>query len=384
VEAFESANLAPKLSGYLKNLNVDIGDAVRRGQVLAEVDAPETVAERCKAEAMVERASARLATAKAAVMVARASLAAEKAKADAAGASVQTADARLQYQGKSTRRLRELASRNAVERNLIDEAESRLEAAKSDLASARAQEVTAKASIQEASAKLVAAESDVREAEADLHVAQADLGKALAVAESARIVAPWDGVVTGRGYDVGDYVRSGDAGGPAPLLTLVKTGIMRVVVHVPDMDAPYLNKGDRATVRFDSLRGRVYHVIIARTALAVDPADRTVRAEIDLRNEDGRLRPGQYGRVTINLQDRGKILSIPASALIEQAADGAAACYRIVDGRAVRTRIKVGEDNGDRVEVLEGLKEGDLVISDPAPGLADGQRISVKQGTGGK
>ena len=164
-----------------------------------------------------------------------------------------------------------------------------------------------------------------------------------------------------------------------PLLTLIQTGKVKVIVDVPDLDAPYLDKGDRAIVKIDALgdeltRGR------SRTALAQDPVARTVRAEIDLKNEDGRLRPGQHGRVTIDLQDRRDVLSIPASALIERSPDGAAACYRIVDGHAVKVRIKIGEENGNRVEVVDGMKEGDSVIADPVPDIRDGQPISVKHG----
>ncbi len=157
-----------------------------------------------------------------------------------------------------------------------------------------------------------------------------------------------------------------------------------MIVDVPDLDAPYLDKGDRAIVKIDALGGRAYQGAIARTALAQDPVARTVRAEIDLNNEEGRLRPGQCGRVTIDLQDRRDVLSIPVSAVIERTPDGAAACYRIAEGRAVRARIKIGEENGNLMEVVDGLKEGDSVIADPVPGIRDGQPVSIKNGTGNK
>jgi RND family efflux transporter MFP subunit len=384
VEAFEWVDVAPKLSGYLTHLNVDIGDSVKRGQVLAEIQAPELVAEQRKAQALVEHANAKVVTAKAAVMVAQASLEAAKAKAEAVSAGLGGAESSLRYREQMLKRLKSLAARNAVEHHLVDEAEGNVEVAKSSLAEAKAQMVAARASIQEAMAKLVTAKSDVGEAEANLHIAHAELERALAMTSYTKIVSPWDGIVTRRDSHAGNFVRSGEMGGSAPLFTLMKTGKVRVVVHVPEVDAPYLDNGDRATVRMDSLRGRVYSGVVARTALAEDPKARTVRAEIDLDNSDGRLRPGQYGRVTINLQDRRNILSIPASALIEQAADRTAACYRIVDGRAVRTRIKIGEDYDDRVEVVEGLKEGDSVVTDPNRGITDGQSVSIKQVTSTK
>ena len=114
------------------------------------------------------------------------------------------------------------------------------------------------------------------------------------------------------------------------------------------------------------------------------PNNRTLRAEIDLANVDGRLRPGQFGRVTITLLDLHNILTIPSSGLIDQTGGGEAVCYRIIDGRAKRTRIKVGVGNGDHVEVREGLKEGDSVIVDPSQGLTDGQPISINHSGSGK
>ena len=82
--------------------------------------------------------------------------------------------------------------------------------------------------------------------------------------ESTRVVSPWDGIVTRRGYHVGDFVRSGDAATAAPLLTVSETRKMRVIVGVPDADSPYLDKGDRAIVRFDALANpnHFYHGVV--------------------------------------------------------------------------------------------------------------------------
>lgn len=106
----------------------------------------------------------------------------------------------------------------------------------------------------------------------------------------------------------------------------------------------------------------------------------TLRAEIDLDNADGQLRPGQYGAIMIVLEDLGNCLTIPLSALTGDRGSGSdAACYRIDGRRVVRTRIKTGKDNGVRIEVLDGLKEGDSVVIQPRAGLSDGQMIEPDQ-----
>ncbi len=120
-----------------------------------------------------------------------------------------------------------------------------------------------------------------------------------------------------RNYHPGDLVRSANVANVDPIVTVVRTEVMRVVVAVPENDVPYLDQGDPVTVRLDALGDRgVYQGRIARTAYALDTKDRTLRAEIDLPNTDGRLRPGQYVQVEIDLETREDVLTIPRSAIV--------------------------------------------------------------------
>ena len=148
----------------------------------------------------------------------------EKARAETTVAKMDHADASLRYRQKQLTRLKELAAKNAVETHVVDEAEDFAESAKAELASAKSQVLSARAGVEEAKAKLEAAKSTEVEAQAALHGAQADLQKALIVANSTRVVCPFDGIVTRRGYHVGDFVRSGDAtSAEASLLTVSET-----------------------------------------------------------------------------------------------------------------------------------------------------------------
>jgi RND family efflux transporter MFP subunit len=376
VEAFEAVELTPRLSGYLKSLKVDIGDTVKQGQVLAEIDAPELDADREKSQAVVEQAQAQVARANAHLIVGRASLDAEAAKSDAAGSMRERAEAALRYREKGLERFKELAAQKAIDLPLVDEAVDRVEAARSELASATAQAKTARAGVDEAKAKLMESQALIGQAEADLRVALAEQKKTEIRQGYATLVSPLDGVVTRRRSQVGDFVRSGE-GGAESLLTIMRTGRMRVVVAIPDRDVPQLSLGDQATVRVASDSEHEYHGTVSRMAFAEDPANRTLRAEIDLENK-GRLRPGQFVVVDITLQNRSHVLTIPLSALVSQRAGGEAECYRVVDKHAVLTRVKTGDDNAMRIEILDGLKEGDTVITHPDPALTDGQEIDVK------
>jgi Cu(I)/Ag(I) efflux system membrane fusion protein len=108
-----------------------------------------------------------------------------------------------------------------------------------------------------------------------------------------------------------------------------------------------------------------------------------MRVEIDLDNADGRLRPGQNGRVEIQLDSPRDAISIP-SAAVGRSRDGSLFCFRVADGHVVLTRISLGQDNGEQAVVSNGLQEGDVVVAN-ANGIRDGQEIQpapADRGTG--
>ena len=375
IQAFESVDIYPKVAGDLKSLAVDIGDAVKRGQLLAEIDSPELDADVERERATIGKAKAKVVVAQSAILVAQASLATERSKVIVAESALKQSEDAVRLQQKQFDRIKELVDRNAVEPKLGDEAKGRVEAAESAARVAKAQISSATAASALAEAKLGAVKAELEEASADIRIVEASLRKATIRKDSARIVSPLDGIVTSRSHHVGVYVRPGTEGNVAPLLSIIKAGKVRVVVLVPDGDAPRLDRGDPATVRIDALGGREYRGVVSRTAFAEDPATRTLRAEIDLENADGRLRPGQFGSATISLEERSGVLSIPSSAITGRFPDDMATCYRVADGRAALARIKIGEDNGTRVEVIDGLKEGDSVIEVPDGKISDGLMV---------
>jgi RND family efflux transporter MFP subunit len=383
VIAFESVDLYSRVSGWLSKLNVDIGHAVKRGDNLATISDPDGEVAIAKSRVVVERSKRRVAKAQAAVVVAEAAAVTERARVEAPTAALEQSEARVKFRKKELERIRDLRHRNAVEERIVDETANQVAAAEAGLSMSRSSLLVAKATEEEARAKIAAARVDLEEFEGEVRIAEADLHQAQIHASYTSIVSPFDGIVTRRNYHVGAFVRSAAMGNGEPILTIVKTGKMRFVVNVPDREVPFLDPGDPVTVQIDALAAHgVYQGKIARTAYALNASDRTLRAEIDLDNADGRLRPGLFGRVTIILEDRDHVLAIPSAAIVEQGGAGEAECYGVVDGRAVRTRMKVGQDDGVHTEVVEGLKEGDAVVANPEIGITDGQVIAVKKGAG--
>jgi RND family efflux transporter MFP subunit len=378
--AFDSADLYAKVSGYLTSLRVDIGSRVKRGEVLAEIYEPELVSAVEKARAEFVRAKVRISKAQAAVQVAQAAVEVEQAKVQAATAALEEAEARAQPQKRKLENARGMAQRKVVSQDEVGMAADEYLSSLAGSKTARSQLLVARAAEAEARAKIVAAQADVDEAKSELEIAKAGLDQAQAMQAYTRIVSPYDGIVTRRNYHVGALVGPANAANVAPIATVVRSDVMRVVVPVPENDAPYLDLGDRATVRIDALGARgVYQGVISRSAYAIDPKARSLLVETDLPNRDGLLRPGQSAQVEISLETRENVLTIPTSAIIGRHFDGAAVCYRVVDGRAVRTPIKLDLDNFLRVQVLEGLEEGDVVIVDPNVPMPDGQTVTIRR-----
>ena len=352
VEASESVDLTPGRPGRLQSLKADLGFPVKRGQVAAELDAAELAAELETSEAQVVLARTRMSRAQAGMRVAEASLEVVKAGMDVDDKAQERSESTLRYHEKKSARYKELLRKNAATAEIAEEEEQQVETARTALAEVKARAAAARARTAEANARREAAKADIEEATAELRVAEAGLRKARLLRESAAVVSPLNGIVG--------------------------TGKIRVAVDVPDRDGPLLDKGDRATVRLDAIPGREFQGTVSRTAFAVDPAKQTLRAEIELEDTDGRVRPGQTGAVTILLQNRSDVLSVPAAALVGRRTDGVADCYRVMEGHAVLTRVKTGAENGTRVEVLGGLREGDTVIADPGTEIKDGQAIEAE------
>ena len=195
--------------------------------------------------------------------------------------------------------------------------------------------------------------------------------------EYLTITSPYNGVVTRRFYHRGAFVRAAGQTSDTPLLSVARTDRMRVVVYLRDRDVRYLDRGDEAVVRIDALDGEEFHGTIARYSEYLDPANRTMRAEIDLENPTGRLREGMYGAVTILLERPSDHLTIPSGALVERSAAGEGSVFVVHGRRADKTTVRVGRDNGLRAEILDGLSPDDAVVVSYSGSLEDGEPVDA-------
>jgi RND family efflux transporter MFP subunit len=216
------------------------------------------------------------------------------------------------------------------------------------------------------------------EAKSRLDTAVAEQAEIEAQMQYAIIEAPFDGIVTSRTIDPGDlvYEASSPKGSDQPLLRVAKLDVVRVKSYVPERDAAWADVGDAATIVFDALPGKLFSGEVARVSGALDPGTRTMLVEVDLPNDDGRIRPGYYGQMRIVLESREGALALPAAAVRSEG--GSAFVYVVAEGDAARrVPIEIGLDANGWVEVTRGLTGQERVVANAVGTLVDGGPLRV-------
>jgi len=378
MESFDFADLYAKVSGYVKQQDVDIGATVKRGQVLAIIDMPELEQELNRDRAALAQADAQVLQMQARVKTARAEFDAATAAIAQAEADLDKETSYLAFRDIQYNRVKQLFKLNSVDERLVDEKHEQLEAARAAERAARAAILTSRSQAAAADARIAQAEADVVDAKAKVQVATANVAKAQVFVDYTKIVSPYDGVVTRRNFHVGDFIRAADQGGNQPLLTVARTDLMRVIVQVPERDVPYTEVGDPAIIELAALGGTKLQAKVSRIANSEDRTTRTMRTEIDVPNSSNRLRDGMFGRVTI-LVDAGKNgLTVPSSSLVESSKTRKDSVFVVRDGKARLTPVEVGQDDGPRTEIVSGLSVDDQVIVKPPADLADGAAVDAE------
>jgi multidrug efflux pump subunit AcrA (membrane-fusion protein) len=374
---YEQTDLFAKLTGYVSKINVDYGDRVhgprcdssgspvKPGDVLVELWVPEMVAAvRLKRE-QVEQARKALAMADAQVLTAKAQL-------REAEAGVSRAQANQSYWKSQSARVAGLVKDSVLDKQTQEETQFQFRSAVAALGEVEAKVESAKAALQEKGSARDKAEADIRAAEADRDQTEDML-------QYAKILAPYDGVVTKRSLHTGALVSAKP--GDQPLLSIARTDLLRVVVEVSERDVRYLSKEAKVTAEFDGLPGRRFEWRVTRMAPVLG-AGKRVRVEVEVPNPDGSFYAGMYGRASVILEERREVMTVPASSLGN---DSQGAFVWLVDGgKAARRRVTVGITDGSNAEITSGLKGSEELISQGIDSLAEGQPLVAQKSDAGK
>lgn len=335
IQPLYSATIFARTNGYIEKRFVDIGSHVRAGQLLAIIATPEIDQQLNQAHADVLEATAVI----------------EQSK-----AAYQQAQANLDIARITRDRYTPLIKKHAVTQQSLDEADQTFNARTADLA---------------------AAQANIDVAEASLKSKQAIVGRLAQLQGFERVVAPFDGVITARNIEQGDLVN-GSGNGAKSLFSIAQSTILRVQVEVPQSDALSIKQGQQAALTVQEIPGRRFSGTVTRNAESVDLGARTMLTEVQVDNRDGSLIPGMYGQVTFDVAATRPSLIIPSTALVIDK-NGMHVVSVSADKRIHIVPVNIGQDLGSRVEISQGLRGGETLVSNPSDLLNDGQMVSIAQ-----
>jgi RND family efflux transporter MFP subunit len=219
--------------------------------------------------------------------------------------------------------------------------------------------------------------------------AQANVQRLKELQGFEKVYAPFDGVVTARGTDIGQLVNQGSG---SELFHMQALQTLRVYTNVPEVYTPNIKRGEKIELGFPEHPAKMYQGTLVRTADSIDPTNRTLLVEIDVDNRKGELMPGSLAQVHFKTKSVGQTFIVPASALIFR--HEGLRIATVVNTNVVHlVPIVIGQDNGATVEVISGLNGSERVIQDPPDSLIEGEKLYVESpnqtanpqnGTGGK
>ena len=334
IQAWYEAPIYARVNGYLKDWYFDYGAHVKKGQLLAQIDAPDLDAELAAAEANLKSAEAQ----------------------------TKVRESEVEFAKTTYARWRDSP------KGVVSEQET--ESKKADFNSATARY----------NASL-----------ADVNADRGVVDRLNALEEFKRIVAPFDGIVTARNTDIGALINAGSGsgggtgGGSAPqLFRVADVHEMRVFVQVPQEMSASLRAGMAADLHLPQYPNRVFKSVVATTAGAINESARTLLVELHADNADGLLQPGTYAEVHFDLPSDPQMVRIPSSALVFRQDNMQVAVVGAGDRVELRP-VKLGRNLGTDVEVVTGLAPSDRVIESPPDSLATVDHVLIADAApGGK
>jgi len=312
-----TVSLHAKVNGYVEQVLVDRDSAVRRGELLVELSAPELKTQISGAESRVHTAEA------------------EQVQAEAQLAAAQSTFDRLKKANETP---------GAIAGNELVTAEKQVEAAR---------------------ARVLAREQAKHAAESTVQEHRDTLAY-------LRITAPFDGVVTERSVHPGALVGPG----VAALLTLQQISRLRLVAAVPEEYTSAIANGASLQFRVPAFADRTFAAKVARSSRTVDPKSRTMSVELDVANSDGALAPGMYATIAWLVRRSQPALYVPRTAVVTTSERTFVICNR--DGRAEWVDVKKGAADGELVEVIGGLRSGEMIVKRATDEIRDGSALPAR------
>jgi RND family efflux transporter MFP subunit len=321
-QPYQEVELHAKVSGYIRKINVDIGDRVKSGQVIATLEVPELTAQVAGSQAEVRHNQSEIARAQGGVALAEANYAA-----------VHAAYTRLSEASKQRPGL----------------------VAEQELDDSRARDLDAQARINVAKSALEATKEQ-------LGVSQADNQRVQSLEDYSVVTAPFSGVITMRYADVGSLIQAGTASNTQsmPVVRVAQSDLLRLRMPVPEEQVPFIKIGGDVSIKLQAT-GKTFTGKIIRFTRELTTSTRTMLAEVDVPNPDLTLSTGMTAQTTIVLQAQKNVLTVPAGAVLKE--EGQASVLVVdIDNKVQKVPVTLGIQSPDRIEITQGLSEHQSVI----------------------
>jgi RND family efflux transporter MFP subunit len=350
LSALVESSIYARASGYVKKRYVDIGDRVRAGQLMAEIDAPELDQQVAQARAAVAQAQQQMEQTKAALLQAEAQRDLAKLTSD---------------------RYNNLIGKGAVARQDAD---------------------TQLSNYKTSEALVAAQQSTMRAAQENVKQSQANLDRVISLQDFKSVKAPFAGIVTARNIDTGSLISASGAGqGFAPnggtaangneMFRVAQIGTIRMLVSVPQSSSEAIRTGMPADVTVNELPGRTFSGRVTRTTNSLDPNSRTLLVEVQVANGDGKLLPGMYAEVRFRSHRDTPPLLVPGDSLITTNSGLQVAVLRDAEGGNKKIHlqpVRIGRDFGAETEIVGGLQGDETVVVNPGDEVREGALVKAE------
>lgn len=337
----EQVTLSSEIEGTVEMVRNDLGDPVRKGQVLASLVQDEFLQRKEQARAELDQVSARL------------GIPAGTEVADIEKTSlVRKALAEFDNARKDLERRKDLAGKNLIAMKDVDDAEARFLVAEANVRAAREEANNLLATLRGKRASLAIAEKKLRD---------------------TRVKSPIDGFIESRMVSTGEYVKVG-----TPLFRIVDDRTIRLLGEVPEFYAASLTAGLAVELSVDGRPGKTYRGTLKRISPASNAANRAIQVEGNFPNANRELKSGFFGKAAILLRIDPDGVSVPKQAVVTFA--GVEKVFVIDNNAARERRVKLGQDLGDRIEIVEGIAAGDRVAVSRTGKLVEGSRVRIEPG----
>jgi RND family efflux transporter MFP subunit len=336
---FQVVDVHAKVAGYIRSINVDVGDHVKAGQTIAVLEVPELAAQLSGADAGTRSAGEQIRRAQG-----------DLQRAQSAQMAAHSAYVRLKQAADSRAGL--------VAQQEVDDAQAKDEGSAAQVASAQA---------------------ELSAAQQQFAVAEANQKQYAALSSYTQITAPFAGVITNRYADTGALIAAGTSTSTQaiPVVRLAQISVLRLVLPIPESVAAQIRLGQVVKVRVQAL-DRDFVGKVSRFADSLDMQTRTMETEIDVENRDGSLIPGMYTETQVALRQKKNVLTVPLES-VNRNGDDATVLTVNAQNMVEERHVRLGLEDEARVEVISGLKEGERVIIGNRSAYRGGQKVQPRE-----